>query len=234
MKRVLWIILLLPVLLQAQSWKTKPFSVSVLNNATLLPPASLTAPFNQPLHPGVALGYEFGWKETIKSPMFQRTNVFSLGGREVYTGKWFQNVAVSWFHHRYVNQAFLLTTHAGYRKYLKKFSVEASVHAGYMHALLFTERFTRIEDGTWEYDKGMGRAYFVTGAGIGLGYDAGYHYNIRRFFVNYDFRLQMPFVKTYVPLLPNGIVSVGLQFTLFKNAGGSQESAPTRLPCPES
>jgi len=234
MKKLIYLILLVPLFIQAQSWKSKPFSVSVLNNATLMPLASLLAPFNQPLHPGIALGYEFGWRETLKNPMFQRTNTYSLGGSEVYTGKWFQDVEVSYFNHRYVNQAFLLTSHAGYRKYLKKFSAQASLHAGYMHALLFTERFTRTEDGTWEYEKGLGRAYFVAGAGVGIGYDAGYHYNIRRFFVNYDFRLQMPFVKKYVPLLPNGIVSVGVQFTLFKNATNQQETSPTRLPCPES
>lgn len=229
---LLWL-LVIPLMLSAQSWKSKPFSISVLNNATLLPPASLTAVFNQPLHPGVAVGYEFGWRETFKSPMFQSTNVFNLGGREVYTGKWFQNVQLSYFHHRYVNNAGLITTHAGYRKYIKKFTAELSLHAGYMHALLLTERFERADNGVWESSPGVGRAYFVTGAGIGIGYDAGYRYNIRRFFINYDVRLQMPFVKTYVPLLPNGILYVGMQFTLFKKSSGINDSSPTRLPCPE-
>lgn len=234
MKKItlLWI-LVFPLIVSAQSWKSKPFSISVLNNATLLPPSSLTAVFNQPIHPGVAVGYEFGWRETFKNPMFQNTNVFNLGGREVYTGKWFQNVELSCFHHRYVNQAFLVTSHAGYRRYIRKFTAEISLHAGYMHALLFTERFTRAENGVWQSSKGAGRGYFVTGAGIGVGYDAGYRYNIRRFFINYDFRLQMPFVRTYVPLLPNGILSVGMQFTLFKKSSGIQDSSPTRLPCPE-
>ncbi|HLO90149.1 MAG TPA: hypothetical protein VK172_03185 [Lentimicrobium sp.] len=233
-KLILLILLALPVLIYGQSWKSKPFSISVLNNATLMPPASLTAVFNQPIHPGISLGYEFGWRETIRSPLFQNINVFDMGGREVYTGKWFQTVELSYFHHRYVNQAMLLTSHFGYRKYIRKFSAELSLHAGYMHALLFTERFTRQENGTWDYNRGLGRAYFVGGAGVGLGYDAGYRYNVRRFFVNYDFRLQMPFVRSYVPLLPNGILSVGMQFTLFKNAGSEEKSAPTRLPCPKS
>lgn len=234
MKHRIWIILvLLPWCIQAQSWKSKPFSVSIFNNATLLPPASLTAAFNQPLHPGIAANYEFGWHETIRSPMFQNTNTFSLGGREVYTGKWFQNIGLSWFHHRYVNHAFSLTTQAGYRKYIKKFTAEISLHMGYMHAQLFTEKFIR-RDGMWITAYAPFRGYFIAGAGVGVGYDAGYRYNIRRIFINYDFRLQMPFVKSYVPLLPNGILSVGMQFTLFKKQDGNQSPTPTRLPCPES
>lgn len=227
------LLLILPLTINAQSWKTKPFSVSVLNNATLLPLKSLTAPFNQPLHPGVALGYEFGWKETIRNPMFQNTNTFSLGGKEVYTGKIFQDVSLAYYYHRYVNHAFALTTHAGYRKYIRKFTAEISLHIGYLHSQLLTDRLMR-RDGMWVKGFNPARGYFVAGAGVGLGYDAGYRYNVRRVFVNYDFRLQMPFVKNYVPVLPNGIVSVGMQFTLFKKATDPGKAAPTRLSCPES
>ena len=42
-------LLLVPFLLVGQAWKAKPFSISVFNNATLLPPGSITATFNQPL-----------------------------------------------------------------------------------------------------------------------------------------------------------------------------------------
>lgn len=233
-----WLIFLfglLPALAPAQSWKSKPFSVSVFNSATLLPPRSVAAVFNQPLHPGCAFGYEFGWKETIKDPKFQKVNTFDMGGREVYTGKWFQNVSLGWFYHRYVDHALVITTEAGYRKYLRKFSLEASLHAGYMHAFQLTDRAVRMPDGTWNYKKGGGRPQFVAGAGIGAGYDAGYHYNIRRIFIKYDFRMRMPFVKSYVTLLPYGILSVGIQFTLFRNTEARNlHPSKERLPCPGS
>jgi len=229
-----WLLLLkLPFTLTAQSWKSKPFSVSVLNNATLLPPASITAPFNQPLHPGLAVGYEFGWKETIRNPMFQSTNTFTLGGKEVYTGKIFQDISLAYYYHQYVNHAFALTSHFGYRKYIRKFTAEISLHAGYLHSQLLTDRLIR-KDGMWVKGFNPSRSYFVAGAGIGIGYDAGYRFNVRRFFVNYDFRLQMPFVKNYVPVLPNGIISAGMQFTLFKKTADPGKAAPTRLSCPES
>jgi len=226
--------LLLPVLMQAQAWKSKPFSFSVFNNATMMPPASLTAVFNQPIHPGIAVSYEFGWRETIKSPVFKNINTFAMGGQKVYTGKWFQNISLGWYYHRYVNHAAFLTTQFGYRRYIGKFSAEASLHAGYMHAFLLSERAVQQRDGSWKSENGTGRPQFVTGGGIGLGYDAGYHYNIRRIFINYDFRLQMPFVRSYVPLLPNGILSLGIQFTLFRKVNDQNKPSQERLECPKS
>lgn len=234
MKYRFWLIfILLPLLSPCQSWKSKPFSVSIFNNATLLPPASLTAVFNQPTHLGVAVNYEFGWKETIRTPLFQNVNTYSLGGNKVYTGKWFQNIGLAWYNHQYVNHAFVLTTQAGYRLYVKKFTAELSLHAGAMGAFLHTEKFTRA-DGMWHKSIDPARLYLVGGAGIGIGYDAGYHFNMRRLFINYDFRLQMPFVKNYVPILPNGILSLGMQFTLFKNSVTPGKGVPTRLDCPKS
>jgi hypothetical protein len=234
MKTWVWIVLLLiPCSVAAQSWKTKPFSVSLLNNATLLPPKSVIAPFNQPLHPGVSLGYEFGWKETVRNPMFQNRNTYILGGKEVTTGKIFQDISLAYYYHRYVNHAFALTTHGGYRKYIRKFTAEISLHMGYLHSQLLTDRLVR-RDGMWVKGFNPARGYFIAGAGVGLGYDAGYRFNVRRFFVNYDFRLQMPFVKNYVPVLPNGIVYVGLQFTLFRKATDRGKAAPARLDCPKS
>lgn len=227
------ILLLIPCLAFGQAWKSKPFSIAIINNATLLPPESLIAPFKGPLHPGIALTYEFGWKETIKNPVFQNVDTYALGGRRVFTGKWFQNIGLSWYNHKYVNHAFVLSTQAGYRLYIKKFSAEVSIHAGFMEAMLYTEKFKR-KDGMWKATFNPGRAYFIGGAGIGLGYDAGFKYNTRRLFINYDFRVQTPFVKSYVPVLPNGILSLGIQFTLFRNNKKSDNQTPTRLACPES
>jgi hypothetical protein len=196
-KSILFLILVIPVTLLAQSWKSKPISISVFNNATMLPPASLTATFNQPIHPGLTASYEFGWKETEKH-------------------KWFQNAGISYMYHRYVYQAILLNTQAGYRWKLNHFSIEGYLQAGYMHAFLLTDRAVFQSDGTYKYKKGFGKPQFITGAGVGLGYNFGDNIRIRRIFLNYDVRLQMPFVKSYVTLLPNGALSLGMQFNLGK------------------
>ncbi len=194
-KLLLPIILLFPVILMGQSWKSNPFSVSVFNNATMLPPASLLAPFNQPIHPGLTIDYEFGWKEK--------------------TGhKWFQNAGISYMYHRYVYQAVLLNSQAGYRWKTHGFSIEGYLQAGYMHAFYLTDRTIQQDDGTYIAKQGGGKPQFIAGAGIGFGYNLGDDERVRRIFIKYDFRLQMPFVKSYVPLLPNGALALGFQFNL--------------------
>ena len=196
MKKIILICLsLVPVAIVAQSWKSKPISISVLNNATMLPPASLTAVFNQPLHPGITASYEFGWKETDKH-------------------KWFQNAGISYMYHRFVYQAILLNTQAGYRWKINNFSIEGYLQAGYMHAFYLTDRAVFESDGTYTYKMGFGKPQFIIGAGLGFGYNFGDENRIRRIFLNYDVRLQMPFVKSYVTLLPNGALSLGMQFNL--------------------
>jgi hypothetical protein len=198
-KTILIICLILPFVLKAQSWKSNPIAVSIFNNATMLPTASLTATFNQPIHPGLTVANEFGWKETDKH-------------------KWFQNAGLSYFYHRYVYQAILLNSQAGYRWKIKKFSFEGYLQAGYMHAFLLTDRAVLQSDGTYKAKQGFGKPQFIAGAGTGIGYNLGDAKRIRRVFLNYDIRLQMPFVKSYVTLLPNGALSLGMQFTLGHSA----------------
>ncbi len=196
MKKILYLIVVLaPFLAHGQTWKTKPVSISVFNNATMLPPASLMATFNQPLHPGLTATFEFGWKETVKH-------------------KWYQNAGISYMYHRFVYQAIMLNSQAGYRWNLTHFSVEGYLQAGYMHAFILTDRAILQSDGTYKEKKGLGKAQFITGAGAGIGYNLGDETKLRRIFVNYDIRLQMPFVKSYVTLLPNGALSLGMQFTI--------------------
>jgi hypothetical protein len=79
---------------------------------------------------------------------------------------------------------------------------------------LVTDRLVKQEDGSYEARKGFGKPQFIAGAGAGIGYLLGGKESGRRLFLNYDVRLQMPFVKSYVPLLPNGIVSLGIQMSI--------------------
>jgi len=196
MKRILILILLVaPGIIIGQSQRSHLISVCLFNNSTKLPPASLTAAFKTPIHLGVSAAYEFGWKETAKQ-------------------KWFQNAGISYWYHQFVNQVILLNSQAGYRWKIKDFSVEANIQVGYMHAFYLTERFVQNPDGTYMAKKGGGKSQFISGAGIGLGYDLGKDTHIRRIILNYDFRMQLPFVRGYVPLLPNGALGIGFQFNL--------------------
>jgi len=196
MKKSLIIILLaFPGMIMAQSWKSNPISISVFNNATLLPPASVTATFNQPIHFGITAAYEFGWKDAPKH-------------------KWFQNAGISYMYHRFVYQAIFLNTQGGYRWKINDFSIEGYIQAGYMHAFYLTDRCVMQPDGTYITKQGAGKPQFIVGAGIGFGYDLGKDEHIRRVFLGYDVRMQMQFVKSYVTVLPNGALFIGFQFNL--------------------
>lgn len=196
MKKLLIIIfLIIPLFILGQSWHEKPFSISFFNNATMLPPASLTATFNQPIHFGVTTSYEFGWKDGPKH-------------------KWFQNAGISYIYHRFVYQSILLNSQCGYRWKVNKFSAEFYLQAGYMHAFYLTDRAVKQSDGSYVARKGAGKPQFVFGAGLGVGYDFGKEDRIRRLFLSYDIRMQIPFVKSYVPLLPNGALGIGFQFNI--------------------
>jgi hypothetical protein len=196
MKKSLFIIFLaFPGMMMGQSWKANPISISVFNNATMLPPASLTATFNQPIHFGVTAAYEFGWKDAPKH-------------------KWFQNAGLSYMYHRFVYHAIFLNTQGGYRWKINDFSIEGYLQAGYMHAFYLTDRVVMQPDGTYQAKQGAGKPQFLAGAGIGIGYNLGKNEQIRRLFLGYDVRMQMPFVKSYVPLEPNGALYIGFQFNL--------------------
>ncbi|MBL7814850.1 MAG: hypothetical protein JNL70_07565 [Saprospiraceae bacterium] len=193
--KILVIICLFPMLLAAQNWKSKPFSAQILNNATMLPPASLTATFNQPLHAGAALGYEFGWRETDKA-------------------KWFQSAKLGYFYHQFAYQAIQLYTEGGYRRSFNRLSVEGGLLMGYMHQFLLSRRAVLQSDGTYKADNGWGRPQFMAGADVGLGYNFGSKEKPQRLTLNYQFWVQTPFAKGYVPVLPNGSLLLGWQFCL--------------------
>lgn len=198
MKKILFLLLLiLPVIIYSQKLAKMPYSISIFNNATMLPPASLTAVVNQPLHPGILLGAEFGWKENSK-------------------GKWFQNANLGYIYHHLANQSFLLFTQSGYRKYIGKFSLEGSLQAGYMHCFSLVDRIVMGDDRKYKESKGIGKPQFIFGAGAGIGYRFDQDKMIKRVFLAYDVRMQLPFVKSYVTMLPNGALSLGCQFTISK------------------
>lgn len=187
------VLLIIPSWLVAQQWKSYPYSVAVFNNATMMPLPSLVAITNQPIHPGFLISSEFGWKERKKH-------------------KWFQDINLGYMYHRLAFQSILLYTKAGFRQEFCRFNADASLQAGYMHSFMLTDRLVRQDDGSYKSETGWGKPQFITGAGLAVGYNFGKE-KIRRIFLSYDFKIQMPFVKSYVTFLPNGSLGVGFQFT---------------------
>ncbi len=171
---------------------TQPLIVSVFNLGTQLPGSVFTTP----VHPGVSAGTEFRYN---RHPLNQ----------------WFQTAKLGVSYHQYVQTAVQLYSELGYRRAIwRGTAAEMRLGAGYLHAFSDTEVFT-LKDGSYDKKANLGRPQFMGSMALGLSYQLQKGQNAPRFFVDYQFFLQMPFVKSYVPLLPNTALHIGAAVPLF-------------------
>lgn len=171
----------------------RPLVVSVFNQATLLPG---TVFFSDPVHLGVSVGTEFRYNQSTRN-------------------EWFQTAKIAVVHHQYVQTAVQLYSEGGYRRTVwNGIGVELRLGAGYLHAISAEEIF-HLKNGVYEPAKGWGRPQFMGSAAFGLSYRWLKGRRAPRLFVEEQFFLQMPFVKSYVPLMPNTALHLGAAIPLW-------------------
>lgn len=174
----------------------EPQQALVLRKGTIgasLPFAGVPKVLTDIYRPYAELGYAFTFYQN-------ETNLLWLEGR------------VGYFNHRFVQQVIPIMVEGTYERRLgEKFSAFAGLGIGYLHAFPHEGRFELNESGTYEPVNAIGRAQF--GANITLGgryaFDDTWSLSL-----GYRALLQMPFVNTYVPLLPYGIVQFGIHYAL--------------------
>jgi hypothetical protein len=111
-----------------------------------------------------------------------------------------------------------LYTETGYRyKWSDRIHSDAALGIGYMHVIPATSVFKLNKQGEYKNSKGIGRPQAI--ASISLG--SGYIVNRSKprpvtIFTIYQQRLQFPFVKSYVPLLPYNSILFGAGIKLKK------------------
>jgi len=149
--------------------------------------------FGEILHPGVEIGYG-----KIISPKQKH--------------EWFSEWKASYFFHRFVQHGIPVTYNYGYRyKFNSKFSAETSLGGGYMHSIPATAKLKLNSQGEYENNKGVGRMQATASFSVGVSYLVNPKaQQPLRLFCSYQQRLQMPFVKSYVPLLPYNSFMIGL------------------------
>jgi len=176
--------------------KNRHYLVSVFNAATQLPVGQF---FSVPMHPGITAGAEFRYNRHPRN-------------------QWFQTAKFGFSHHRYVQSTLQLYSEFGYRRAIwRGTAAELRLGAGYLHAIPATQIFT-LKDGVYQRKTNLGRPQFMAGTALGLSYTLQKQAIPWRFFFDYQIYLQMPFVKSYVPLLPNTLLHVGVAapFSTFK------------------
>lgn len=184
--------------LQAQD-KVLPVSVSVFNNGTALPGSGYAGLFSQTVHPGITLGTAHFYRQTTRSELFQ-------------------TLKLGYFYHRHNQHAIQLYSELGYR-YLTRsgFYGEGLFGAGYLHSFADVQQF-KWEEGRYVKKANLGRPQLMIAASLAAGYDLQKKTRLPlRLFLQYQFWLQTPFVRKYVPLLPNTALHVGAIYPITRH-----------------
>ena len=178
----------------AASSQKKYTSLAGFTTQTAMPFGKFAGLFADQFHPGIEAGY--GINMSVKEKH-----------------DWFVEFKIACFYHRFVQTGIPLYANLGYRyKFSNRFNAETSLGAGYMHSIPATAKLKLNEDGVYVNNKGVGRMQAMATFGLGLGYtidpSAKKPLSV---FTTYQQRIQMPFVRSYVPLLPYNSFIIGVK-----------------------
>jgi hypothetical protein len=174
----------------AQKHKVDHYSLAFTTMHTDFPFSSFSDLFIKEYHPGFELGTGFNWKNKTRHD-------------------WFQTFEFGYSYHRWVQHSIVLYTEFGYRyKFQKGFSANAKIGAGYLHAIPVGKIFKLQEDGYYKKKTNPGHPQAM--ASFSLGLDKKISGSGMAVFLNYQQRLQFPFIKSYVPLLPSDYLMIGI------------------------
>lgn len=171
--------------------KADHISIAFTNSHTALPFGSFSKLVYGTLHPGIEAGTEVKWKEKKQHD-------------------WFQSFRIGYSYHRLVQHSIVLYTEFGYRhQFQKGFSSSLRLGGGYMRAIIANQVFSDGQEGGQQYAKASkGRSQAIVMATIHLGKTLGQ--NGFAVFLDYQQRLQTPFISSYVSILPYNILMVGV------------------------
>ena len=179
---------------QSVSGQDRYVSLAAFNTQTAMPFGKFAGLFTDQFHPGVEAGYG--------------KNFFSKEKHE-----WFIELKIACFYHRFVQTGIPLYINFGYRyKIADRFSAETSIGLGYMHSIPATAKLKLNDDGVYVNNKGLGRMQAMATFGLGLGYTINpFAKKPVTAFTVYQQRIQMPFVRSYVPMLPYNSFILGIK-----------------------
>lgn len=175
----------------------RPLSVALVANATALPTRS--GEIFRSAHPGLVVGTSFRYN---KSPIDQIAQTIKLG----------------YIYHQFVHHSVQLYTEFEYKRMLSsRINLSGAVGGGYVHLFSATQVFERNNQGQYEKRANAGRPQVMGSMALGLGYLLNQDgEKPMELFTRFQFFVQGPFVRNYVPVLPNTALHLGLSYPLFK------------------
>lgn len=195
MKLIISLALLLGFGIQTEAQKRqKQFGLAVTTTQSAMPFGKLAGMFSEQFHPGIEAQYG--------------TNLSSRKNHD-----WFLEFRLGYFYHRYVQHGIPLYLNFGYRhKIGNKLSAETSLGAGYMHSIPATGKYKLNDEGEYVNNKGIGRMQAMATFSLGLGYTfRPTRAKPLTIVTSYQQRMQLPFVKSYVPMLPYNTLMIGFR-----------------------
>lgn len=178
----------------AATSQKKYVSIAAFNTQAAMPFGKFAGMFTDQFHPGIEAGYGI-----------------NMSDREKHD--WFAEFKLACFYHRFVQVGIPLYADLGYRyKFNDQLFAETAIGAGYMHSVPATAKLKLNDDGVYVNNKGVGRMQAMATFGLSLGYTI--NPSARKplaVFTTYQQRMQMPFVRSYVPLLPYNSFILGIK-----------------------
>lgn len=196
-KNISWLLMIPAMLVANNVYSQKYESLGIYNTHSAMPFGKFGGLFTGPLHPGIE--YARG---------------FNLSTKENHD--WFLEGKAGYFFHRFVQHGIPVYANAGYRyKFSSRIFAETSLGAGGMLSIPATGKYKLNENGEYENNKGIGRLQAIATYGIGGSYllTPSAKQPMRGFLL-YQQKLQFPFIKTYVPLLPYNSFMIGITRTI--------------------
>jgi hypothetical protein len=193
----LTIVINLSIKATAQNRNDRYLSFAVLTTQNAKPFGKFAGLFEEVIHPGIQAAY----------------------GRNISMAQhhdWFVELRLGYFYHRYVQHAIPFYLDLGYRyKIGDRFSAESSFGAGYMHSIPATAQLKLADNGNYVNGKGLGRMQAIAIFSLGFSYTINPHAaRPMKVFTAYQQMAQMPFVKSYVPVLPYNTFLIGVFYNL--------------------
>jgi hypothetical protein len=185
-------LIILICLLSASSFaqrKFDQFTFETGNAVSAMPIVGAPQLFYTNYHPYFTFGTRLTWKEKGKHA-------------------WDQSVNIGYMYHRYLQHTIPLFTEIIYRyNFNKRFNLNAHLGVGYLHSIPDAERFELNDQGGYKKIRNLGRAQGMVRFAISATYKIS---DDLRIMLNYGVTGQVPFVKSYVPLLPYNTIQVGV------------------------
>lgn len=132
-------------------------------------------------------------------------------------GRWEWSLGVGYFHQRLSHTSFQFRPGLRFhhKTGLDGFEWEFAAHPGYLYTLLENPRYVLNKEGEYIPHPRAGRSQFTFDLSTGPAYSPPSTPEWE-FFLNYRIWAQMPFVKQYVPVLPNTAFHIGIRRAFFK------------------